>query len=482
MIFAIITSSDYTILVFIIAQPMTNKPLSRSQWIDHESVISAQQKTQNWSSDISHDIKTVLDRGNFSIEELYTTFHQAVDSFRSMLVEKYHVAYEELKKKRADDPIRWKVLTNLTLLPEEKILENMMLPLEQRVEETIRILVNRPEERIQDLIVTNEQKLAMLESVIQIHNHNISDWTSVPFKLESPEMKYAMQTLDENLGLDDSQKSRYLFELLADAWLLGTPQELEELRNKIDELNSKIRKFKWRDRYYLWLTGHHAFMTVVKLTTDPKNGKPEHIWINIILVTLWILYLYVSHSGFWKRLERSNLKRKHERLEERDSIIRELVTFNYQGDTILPYELWDNLSTERLEEVLASNQERLKNYKTPDDRTKFREMLAVMNPSIDEKEFEKLWSKISKEAEAKKMMPIPQDLLPDSMSDWEIKQVNKETLEQLGLDKKQAENFATELQLLSKKDPSEDTLDLNKFDREKYRQQLAVKEKLKHHR
>ena len=62
MIFAIIASSDYTILVFIIAQPMTNKPLSRSQWIDHESVISAQQKTQNWSSDISHDIKTVLDR------------------------------------------------------------------------------------------------------------------------------------------------------------------------------------------------------------------------------------------------------------------------------------------------------------------------------------------------------------------------------------------------------------------------------------
>jgi len=93
--------------------------------------------------------------------------------------------------------------------------------------------------------------------------------------------------------------------------------------------------------------------------------------------------------------------------------------------------LRDNLPTERLEEILAENKERIKNYKQPEDRAKFKEMLEVMNPSIDEKEFDRLWKKIAKEAEQKKTMPIPQDLLPESLHAGEIKTINKETLLQL---------------------------------------------------
>jgi len=159
------------------------------------------------------------------------------------LIEKYHDNYEQLVKKRTEDPIRPRVFTDLSLPSESQILDNMMLPLEKRMEQAIRVLVNRPEERVQKLISTDEQKVALLTCIKDIHDHNVSDGVGVPYKLENGEAKYAMDEFNAKLDLDDTQKSRYLFEMLADAGLLGTPQELQEVREKIEELNGKIKKF-----------------------------------------------------------------------------------------------------------------------------------------------------------------------------------------------------------------------------------------------
>jgi len=47
------------------------------------------------------------------------------------------------------------------------------------------------------------------------------------------------------------------------------------------------------------------------------------------------------------------------------------------------------------------------------------------------------------------------------------------------LDINQAENFATELELLKKNEPADDALDLTKFNWDTYKQQIKVKEELR---
>ncbi len=450
--------------------------LGSGNWADR---VETHKEVASVTATASHDIKTTLEWGQFSIEQLAELFHKTLGDFKRTLIEKYHDNYEQLAEKRVNDPVRGKVLIDLHLPSEEEILDNMMLPLEKRMEQAIRLLVNRPEERVQKLIVSDEQKIALLTCIKDIHDHNVSDWVCVPYKLENGEAKYAMQEFDTKLDLDDTQHSRYLFEMLADAGLLGTPHELEELRGKIDELNGKIKKFWFLERINL----SSAVLSPIRIlhysseNSFPIWGYP--IWAYYISLTIAVLYLTLSKSWAVNRIKRSRLKSGYKKLEHRDAVINALDSFNYQWDIQLPYELRDNLPTERLEELLADNKARIKNYKQPQDRAKFKEMLKVMNPSIDEKQFATLRTKIAKEAEQKKSMPIPRDLLPDSLNTGEIKNINKETLLQLGLDKNQAENFATELELMKKNEPADDTLDLTKFNWEAYKEQVKVKEELR---